>query len=155
MAMRNYDLTPLWRSTVGFDRLFNLIDDSMRWTGGDNYPPYDIERVGEDHYRISLAVAGFTPEDITITAEQSMLTVEGRRAEKEGHEYLYRGISERSFRRVFNLADHVQVKGASFENGMLIIELVREVPETMKPRKIAIGTARNDNQPSVEHKTAA
>lgn len=152
--MRTYDLTPLWRSTVGFDRLFDLIDNSVRWSGEDNYPPYDIERTGEDHYRISLAVAGFTPDDITITAEQSTLTVEGRKVEKGEHEYLYQGISARPFRRVFNLADYVQVKGASFESGLLKIELVREIPEAMKPRKIAIGTAGNDNQ-QIEHKSAA
>ena len=152
--MRNYDLTPLWRSTVGFDRLFDLIDDSMRWSGEDNYPPYDIERSGEDRYRISLAVAGFTPHDITITAEQNVLTVEGRKTEKGDHHYLYQGISARPFRRVFNLADYVQVKGASFESGLLKIDLAREVPEAMKPRKIAIGTAGNDNQ-KIEHKSAA
>lgn len=152
--MRTYDLTPLWRSTVGFDRLLNLIDDSMRWTGEDNYPPYDIERTGEDDYRISLAVAGFTPEEITITAEQNMLTVEGRKVEKGDHHYLYQGISARPFRRAFNLADHIQVKGASFKSGLLNIDLVREVPEAMKPRKIAIGTGGNANQ-KIEHKSAA
>lgn len=152
--MRTYDLTPLWRSTVGFDRLFDLIDNSVRWSGEDNYPPYDIERTGEDNYRISLSVAGFTPDDITITTEQSTLRVEGRKVEKGDHEYLYQGISARPFRRVFNLADYVQVKGASFESGLLKIDLAREVPEAMKPRKIAIGTARNDNQ-QIEHKSAA
>ena len=152
--MRTYDLTPLWRSTVGFDRLFNLIDDSMRWTGADNYPPYDIERTGEDNYRISLAVAGFTPEEIAITAEQNMLTVEGRKAQKGEHEYLYQGISARPFRHVFNLADYVQAKGATFENGLLTVDLVREVPEAMKPRKIAIGAAGNDNR-RIEQKSAA
>lgn len=152
--MRTYDLTPLWRSTVGFDRLFDLVDNPVRWSGEHNYPPYDIERTGEDHYRISLAVAGFTPDDITITAEQSTLTVEGRKVENGEHEYLYQGISARPFRRVFNLADCVEVKGASFESGLLKIELVREVPEVMKPRKIAIGTAGNDTQ-QIEHKSAA
>jgi molecular chaperone IbpA len=152
--MRTYDLTPLWRSTVGFDRLFDLIDNSMRWTGEDNYPPYDIERTGEDDYRISLAVAGFTPDDITITAEQNVLTVEGRKVEKGNHEYLYQGISARPFRHVFNLADYVQVKGASFESGLLKIDLARVVPEAMKPRKIAIGAAGNDNQ-QIEDKSAA
>jgi molecular chaperone IbpA len=152
--MRTYDLTPLWRSTVGFDRLFNLIDNSMNWNDGENYPPYDIERTDEDHYRISLAVAGFTPDDITITAEQSSLTVEGRKAEKGEHNYLYHGISARPFRRTFNLADYVQVKGATFESGLLKIELVREVPEAMKPRKIAIGTAGTDNQ-RINHNSAA
>ena len=151
--MRTLDLAPLWRSTVGFDRLLDLIDESARWVSEDNYPPYNIERTDEDHYQISLALAGFTPEDIAITAEQNVLTVEGRKAEKGEHQYLYQGISARPFRRVFNLADYVQVKGASFEGGLLKIELVREVPEAMKPRRIAIN-ADNENQ-QVEHKKAA
>jgi molecular chaperone IbpA len=155
VAMRNLDLAPLWRSTVGFDRLFNLIDDSLRLTGEDNYPPYNIERTGEDEYRISLALAGFMPEEITLTAEQNMLTVEGHKAEKGDHQYLYQGISARSFRRQFNLADYVEVKGASFENGLLQVTLVRELPEGMKPRRIAITAgAGNDNQ-QVQHKQAA
>jgi molecular chaperone IbpA len=145
VAMGNYDLTPLWRSTIGFDRLFNLIDDSMRDTGDDNYPPYDIERTSEDHYQISLAVAGFTPDEITITAEQSVLTVEGRKLDKDRRNYLYQGISTRPFRRVFNLADYVRVKGATFESGLLKIQLVRHVPEAMKPRRIAIGSSGNEN----------
>ena len=149
--MRNYDLTPLWRSTVGFDRLFNLIDDSTRWTGEDNYPPYDIERTVEDHYRIALAVAGFAPEDITITAEQNMLKVEGRKAEKGDHHYLSQGISARPFRRVFNLADYVQVKEASLESGLLKIDLVREVPEAAKPRKVQIGTGQPEQVAVAPH----
>jgi molecular chaperone IbpA len=156
MAMRNFDLTPLWRSTVGFDRLFDRIEEVPQLTGEDNYPPYNIERTSEDAYRISLALAGFMPEEITVTAEQNLLTVEGRKAEKEDHQYLYQGISARPFRRQFNLADYVQVKGASFENGLLKIDLVREVPEAMKPRQIQIasGTAGNGNQ-QTEHKKAA
>jgi molecular chaperone IbpA len=150
--MRTYDFAPLWRSTVGFDRLLNLLDDSAKWTGEDNYPPYNIERTGDDHYQISLALAGFAPEDVAITAEQNVLTVEGRQAGKNGHQYLYQGISARPFRRVFNLADYVEVKGASFESGLLKIALVREVPEVMKPRRIMIG-AGNDNQ--LEHNKAA
>src|SRR5438128_11322637 len=110
MAMRTFDPTPLWRSTVGFDRLFDLIDQSLRYVGEDNYPPYNIERTGEDDYRIHLAVAGFTPDEITVTAEQNVLTIEGRKAEKGDHQYLYQGISARPFRRLFNLADYVQVK---------------------------------------------
>jgi molecular chaperone IbpA len=154
MAMRTFDLSPLWRSTVGFDRLFDLIEDSVRWTGEDNYPPYNIERLDEDQYQIALALAGFSPEDLTITAEQNVLTVEGRKAAKGEHNYLYQGISARPFRRVFNLADYVQVKNASFADGLLKIELVREIPEAMKPRRIAI-TAGTDNQQQVEHKKAA
>ena len=153
--MRTYDFSPLWRSTVGFDRLFNLIDDQLRMTGEDNYPPYNIARFGEDHYQISLAVAGFTPADITITAEQNVLTVEGRKAEKGEQQYLYQGISARPFRRVFNLADYVQVRGAAMDNGLLRIELVREVPEAMKPRRIAIHNATGAGTQQVEHKQAA
>jgi molecular chaperone IbpA len=151
--MRTLDLAPLWRSTIGFDRLFDLIDESARWVGEDNYPPYNIERTAEDHYQISLALAGFTPEEITITAEQNVLTVEGRKAEKGEHQYLYQGISARPFRRVFNLADYVQVKGASFDSGLLKIELVREMPEAMKPRRIPINAGNEKQQ--VEHKKAA
>lgn len=153
--MRTFDPTPLWRSTVGFDRLFNLIDESARWTGEDNYPPYNIERIGEDHYQISLALAGFTLDDVAITAEQNVLTVEGRKAERGDHQYLYQGISARPFRRVFNLADYVQVKGASFQDGLLRIDLVREVPEAMKPRRIAINAGGGNDNQQIEHSKAA
>jgi molecular chaperone IbpA len=154
--MRNFDLTPLWRSTVGFDRLFDFLDESVRWTSEDNYPPYNIERTGEDHYHISLALAGFTPDEVSITAEQNVLTVEGRKNEKGEHQYLYRGISARPFKRVFNLADYVQVKNATFENGMLKIELVREVPEAMKPRRIPIASGWAGTEANrVEYKKAA
>ncbi len=136
--MRTYDFAPLWRSTIGFDRLFDLLDETQRGVE-DNYPPYNIERLAEDRYQISLALAGFSPDEITITAEQNVLTVEGRKAEKDQHEYLYQGISARPFKRQFNLADHVQVKSAAFDNGLLRIELFREVPEAMKPRRIPIG----------------
>jgi molecular chaperone IbpA len=153
VAMRTLDFTPLWRSTVGFDRLFNLLDESARWTTDENnYPHYNIERAGENHYWISLALAGFKPEEVTITAEQNVLTIEGHKGENDGHQYLYQGILARPFRRVFNLADYVEVKGATFEGGLLKIELVREVPEAMKPRRIAIN-AGNDNQ-QIEHKKA-
>jgi molecular chaperone IbpA len=145
--MRTYDLSPFWRSSVGFDRLFDLVNDTVN--DSDTYPLYDIERAGEDQYQISLALAGFSPEEITITAEQSTLTVEGRKADKGVHDYLYQGISMRPFRRVFNLAEYVQVKDATFENGMLKITLVREVPEAMKPRRIAIEAAGNGKQ--IEH----
>jgi molecular chaperone IbpA len=151
--MRTFDPTPLWRSTVGFDRLFNLIDESMRWTGEDNYPPYNIARTDEDNYQISLALAGFAPTEVTITAEQNVLTVEGRKNEKSDNQYLYQGISARPFRRVFNLADYVEVKGATFEGGLLKIDLVREVPEAMKPRRIAINGSYSNQ--TIEHKKAA
>jgi molecular chaperone IbpA len=134
--MRTYDLNPLWRSTIGFDRLFDLLDETQHRTE-DNYPPYNIERLGEDRYQISLALAGFSPDEIAVTAEQNLLTVEARKSDK--HEYLYQGISARPFKRQFNLADYVQVKTATFDNGLLRVELVREIPEAMKPRRIAIG----------------
>jgi molecular chaperone IbpA len=153
MAMRTFDPTPLWRSTVGFDRLFDLMDQSIRFQANDSYPPYNIERAGEDHYRISLALAGFSPDEVTITAEQNVLTVEGSKAQKTETEYLYQGISARPFRRVFNLADYVQVNGASFEDGLLKIDLMREVPEAMKPRRIAING--NTGTPTIEQKKAA
>jgi len=136
--MRTYDFAPLWRSTVGFDRLFDLAQAAAQHAGEDNYPPYNIERLGEDSYLISLAVAGFSPDEISITAEQNVVTIEGNKPEKAEREFLYRGISTRHFKRQFNLADYVQVKNASFDNGLLQIELVREIPEAMKPRKIAI-----------------
>jgi len=134
----SFDFAPLWRSTIGFDHLADLVDSTLRQTNEDNYPPYNIERSGEDHYRISLAMAGFGPSDITVTAEQNAITIEGKKAETGAREYLYQGIAARPFRRVFNLADYVQVKQASFQDGLLIIDLVREVPEAMKPRRIAI-----------------
>jgi molecular chaperone IbpA len=151
--MRTFDPAPLWRSTVGFDRLFDLMDQSAQWKVDDNYPPYNIERASEDHYRISLALAGFSPDEVTITAEQNVLTVEGNKSQKAGTDYLYQGISARPFRRIFNLADYVQVKSASFEDGLLKIDLVREVPEAMKPRRIAINGA--SSKPTIEQKKAA
>jgi molecular chaperone IbpA len=150
--MRTFDPTPYWRSTVGFDRLFNLLDQTANWPADDNYPPYNIERSGEDRYSITLALAGFTPDEVAITAEQNVLTVEGAKSQKPQGEYLHQGISARPFRRVFNLADNVQVKGASFEQGLLKIDLVREIPEAMKPRKIAIDTG---NVRKLEQKNAA
>lgn len=135
--MRTYDFAPLWRSTIGFDRLFNLLDETQQRVE-DSYPPYNIERLGEDRYQISLALAGFSPDEIAVTAEQNVLTVEGRKSDKNQHEYLYQGISARPFKRQFNLADYIQVKTASVDNGLLRVELVREIPEAMKPRRIAI-----------------
>ena len=148
--MRTYDFSPLWRSTVGFDRLFDLVEAAQRATE-DHYPPYNIERVGDDSYQISLAVAGFSPDEISITAEQNVVTIEGSKPEKADREFLYRGISTRQFKRQFSLADYVQVKDASFDNGLLKIELVREIPEAMKPRRIAIN---GNNVHQIEAKAA-
>ena len=142
----NFDPTPYWRSTVGFDHLFDLLANSAVPQAQDGYPPYNIARHDEDNYRISLAVAGFTPEEISITAEQNQLTVEGQKRTPPAQQYLYQGISSRAFRRQFNLADHVKVKGASFENGLLEIDLVREVPEAMKPRRIEITSGAGGNK---------
>jgi molecular chaperone IbpA len=138
--MRTYDLSPLSRSTIGFDRLLNLAETAQR-AAEDTCPPYNIERLSEDRYQISLAVAGFSPDEISITAEQNVVTIEGTKTEQTKREYLYRGISTRQFKRQFSLADYVQVKGATFDNGLLQIELVREIPEAMKPRRIAISGA--------------
>ena len=141
--MRSYDFSPLWRSTIGFDRLFDLAETAQR-AAEDTYPPYNIARLDEDRYQISLAVAGFSPEEIAVTAEQNVVTIEGSKTDKAEQEYLYRGISTRSFKRQFSLADYVQVKDASFDNGLLKIELVREIPEAMKPRRIAINGVTQD-----------
>ena len=146
---------PPWRSTIGFDRLFDLVDAAQQAGTEDNYPPCNVERLGEDRYQISLAVAGFSPDEIAITAEQSVLTVEGRKAEKQQREFLYQGISSRPFKRQFNLADYVQVKGAAFDNGLLQIELVREVPEAMKPRRISIAGSSASNIRQIDGKSAA
>jgi molecular chaperone IbpA len=149
--MRTYDFAPLWRSSVGFDRLFDLINDTQRLDAQDNYPPYDIVRTGENAYRISVALAGFSSDEISITAQQNRLTVAGSKAEQKAgptleHEYLHQGISARPFERQFNLEDHVEVEGASFENGLLQIELARKIPEAMKPRRIEIGAAASNRK---------
>jgi len=151
--MRTYDFSPLWRSTVGFDRLFDLAETAQR-AGEDTYPPYNIERLSEDRYLISLAVAGFSPDEITVTAEQNVVTVEGNKADRTEHDYLYRGISARPFKRQFSLADYVQVKSAAFENGLLKIELFREIPEAMKPRRILINDGSGASMHQLETKAA-
>ena len=139
--MRNVDLTPLFRSTVGFDRLDKLFEAAFRDAGRDlSYPPYNIAKVGQDKYRITMAVAGFGERDIEITAHENMLLVKGQiQAPEEGIEYLHRGIGQRPFEHRFQLADHVRVVGARLVHGLLDVELAREVPEAMKPRKIEIG----------------
>lgn len=151
--MRHFDLAPLYRSTVGFDRLASLID-SMNSVGGDApaYPPYNIERKGENDYRITMAVAGFGDDDLNIEVKENNLTVRGEKTEEqEDSEFLHRGIATRTFERSFRLEDHVQVKDAALENGLLHIDLVREVPEAMKPRTIAING--NDTK-AIEGKTS-
>ena len=138
--MRGYDFTPFRRSTVGFDRLFDFLESASR-AEQENYPPFDIEKLGDDTYRITIAVAGFKRDEIDIVAHQNMLTITGRRAEQKGRDgsSLHMGIANRAFERRFELADFVRVTGADLADGLLTIELAREIPETMKPRKIAIG----------------
>ena len=145
--MRTYDFAPLTRSSVGFERLFDLINtNAQRVTGQEpGFPPYDITRTGDDSYRITLAVAGFSPDEIAITAQQNLLSVAGNKADNGDREYLHRGISAQSFDRQFNLADHVEVAGAGYENGLLQIDLVRRIPEAMKPRRISINGGAKKN----------
>lgn len=137
--MRTIDFTPFSRSAIGFDHLFDLLN-SRAGDENENYPPYDIVRTGDDTFRINVAVAGFAPQDINVTAQQNLLIVSGRKTGTEQAQYLYQGISARAFERRFNLADHVEVDGASFENGLLQVNLVRRVPEAMKPRRIEISS---------------
>ena len=153
--MRTFDLTPLYRSTVGFDRLFSLLDQVSGFDGGANgYPPYNIERTGENAYRISVAVAGFSESELSIVAKENTLTIRGDKQTKTDDKQgsvLYRGIAARAFERVFQLADHVEVKGARLENGLLHVDLTREVPEAKKPRQVPIG----DGKPKVVDAKAA
>ncbi len=153
--MRQFDLTPLYRSTIGFDRLGSLLDTLGSFEGeAPSYPPYNIERVGENDYRISMAVAGFGDSDLNIEVKENTLTVKGEKlTEKEDTTFLHRGIASRSFERRFQLADHVVVKGASLENGLLHIDLVRELPEAKKPRTVPI--ASNGEKPKVIDGTAS
>jgi len=154
--MRTFDLTPLYRSTVGFDRLFSLLDQAAGVDGAvPGYPPYNIERTGENAYRITMAVAGFSDQELQIESRQNALTVKGEKKvdEAQAGEVLYRGIAGRSFERRFQLADHVEVRGATLENGLLHVDLVREIPEAMKPRQIAI-TSANANAKTIEQKAA-
>ncbi len=140
--MRSYDLSPLYRSTVGFDRLFSLLDQATSVDNAPTYPPYNIERTAENAYRITIAVAGFGEGDLSIESKENALTVRGEKKVAEGgekREVLHQGIAARAFERRFQLADYVQVTGASLENGLLHIDLVREIPEAKKPRQIPIG----------------
>ena len=137
-----FDFAPFRRSTVGFDRLFDMLENSSIGQTQENYPPFDLVKEGENEYRIQLAVAGFRPDEIDITAQQNVLVVSGRKtdeSDEKGTDFIYRGIANRSFERRFALADHIQVKGADLKDGLLAIDLVREIPEAMKPRKIAVG----------------
>ena len=133
--MRSIDFSPLYRSAIGFDRLANLIESAAS-NGNAGYPPYNIEQLGDNDYRISMAVAGFTQEELELSFQENLLTVKGSKQADPERNYLYQGIAERGFERRFQLADYVRVKGADLKNGLLHIELAREVPEAMKPRKI-------------------
>lgn len=152
--MRTFDLSPLYRSTIGFDRLANMLDSVTRNDGSQNgYPPYNIEKTGEDAYRITVAVAGFTDEELTIEAKDGQLVVSGRKAEEDEANapvYLHRGIATRAFEKRFQLADHVRATGATTESGLLHIDLIREVPEALKPRSIKIETRGKATAPAIE-----
>ncbi len=138
-----YDFAPLFSSSIGFEHFFNLLENAASVQQINNWPPYNIEKTGEESYRITMAVAGFNPDEIDVTAQPNLLVVSGQKhAQDNGTEVLYRGIAGRSFERRFELADYVEVAGAALQNGLLTVDLVRQVPEAMKPKKIAIGTAR-------------
>lgn len=152
--MNTIDLSPLYRSSIGFDRLGSLLDTALRAEqASSGYPPYNIETSGENRYDITLAVAGFEQGDLDIQTEKGVLTVRGKKAneDKEERKYLHQGIATRSFERKFNLADHVEVTGAQLNNGLLTINLVREIPESMKPRNIAINESGNNSSNVIEH----
>jgi molecular chaperone IbpA len=154
-----YDFSPLFRSSVGFDRIFDLLENATRVQTLDNWPPYNIEKADEDQYRITMAVAGFSPDELNLTSQPNWLVVSGQKQGEESTQYLHRGIATRSFERRFELADHVKVKDARLDNGLLTIELVREVPEEMRPRRIevqawnALGAGEQPQQ--IEHQKAA
>lgn len=151
--MRTYDFAPLYRSTVDFDRLLSMLDQAARVEPSTQWPPYDIEKVAENAYRITMAVAGFSQDEVELTQHDATLIVTGQKKDKDGErEFLHRGIAARSFRQTFNLADHLKATGASLDNGLLAVELKREVPEALKPRRIAIGgrqaSVGQDNAPA-------
>jgi molecular chaperone IbpA len=154
--MRTFDLSPLYRSTVGFDRLFSLLDQGIDGAA-PGYPPYNIERTGENEYRVTVAVAGFDEPELSIVAKENTLTIRGEKNAKDEDrrgEVLYQGIAARTFERVFQLADYVQVKGATLENGLLHVDLVREIPEAKKPRSIPIG-GKSNGSTVIENQKAA
>lgn len=150
----NVDLTPFRRSAVGFDRLFEMLENGPIPATNDTYPPFDLEHDGQDGYRITMAVAGFRQDEVDITAQQNMLTVSGRKRESEEGRYIHRGIAARSFERRFALGDYVKVRSAELQDGLLLIDLVREVPEEMKPRKITIGAGSSHQHLSGERNDA-
>ena len=151
--MRTVDFTPLFRSAIGFDRLLNLAETAQR-VGDETYPPYNIERLDENNFQISVALAGFRPDEVELTVEQNVLTLESRKSDKEKRDFLHRGISARDFKRQFTLADHVEVKRARSENGLLVIDLQREIPEAKKPRRIAIDGSLPSDVTQIESKAA-
>jgi len=151
----NFDLTPFRRATVGFDRLFEMLENGIPNQTADAYPPFDLEQQGHDRYRITLAVAGFRPDEIDITAQQNLLVVSGRKGDQDERSYVHRGIAARSFERRFMLGDYVQIRNADLRDGLLSIELVREIPEEMKPRRIEIGPAEGSTQLSDQRDSAA
>lgn len=147
-----YDFSPLYRSMIGVDRMADLIESAMRSDGDASYPPCDIEKTGEDEYRITLAVAGFRPDELDVVGQPNLLVVVGRKQKSdEGRTYLHRGIAGRNFERRFELADHVVVRSAGYADGILTIDLAREVPEALKPRRIAIGAGGDQPVQTIEN----
>jgi len=155
--MRTLNLDPFWRTSVGFDRLLDMMDDSLRYEPEDNYPPCNVTRTGDDKYRITIAAAGFRPEQINVMVHQNVLSITGSAADKESEgQFLYRGIAGRAFERRFNLADYVEVKRANFQDGLLQIDLERKVPDAMKPRRIQINDPGSNNKTkTIDHSKAA
>ena len=152
------DFSPLFRSTIGFDRMADLLERASRFGPAGNWPPYDIEKTGEDDYRISLAVAGFKPSELDVVSQPNMLVVTGRKSNEQGERrYLHHGIASRAFEQRFNLAEHIVVKDARYEDGVLTIHLVREVPEALKPRRIDInaGSSGQSNVTTLQHNKVA
>jgi molecular chaperone IbpA len=157
-----YDFSPLYRSTVGFDRLFDMLDQATRVEPMTDWPPYNIEKTGEDQYRVTMAVAGFTPEEIQVVQQESTLLISGQKQSSDDSvQVLHRGIANRAFKQSFNLADHVKITGANLDNGLLTIELKREVPEALKPRRIEIASGgpkavgQDNNVQQIEQSKAA
>jgi molecular chaperone IbpA len=151
----SFDFSPFYRSSVGFDYLFDLLEDANRVQAIDNWPPYDIAKTGDDTYRITMAVAGFSQEELDISAQPDLLVVSGQKSAEANGEYLHHGIANRSFTRRFELADHVKVTGANLVNGLLTVELQRAIPEAMKPRRIAISSSRGAETRQITEQKAA